>query len=452
MLFDSITALQRRLQIVGQDAIFRRMVTNSGWILGSKGITLFLNLGQEILIARMLGVALYGVLGLVITFVVVVNRLTSFRMNEFVVKYVSDALENQQKGQAASVIKIALLAEACMSVLAFVIILLIAPLGNRIFVRVPGGEELIILYAFVVLGNSVIETTLGILHVFNQFKLQSVLGTIGRAIALGVLLGAYWMGASVNGVLIALMAGNFVTSALMLIVAWREVNKQLGKGWWYASLSNLNGQWRSISRFTFSTNASTTLSLITKDSDLLWLGFFQNATQVGYFKLTMTMATLLFLPIKSLIQTIYPEISRLASAQKWQLFRSTLRRASWLAATYVVPLSLALFVLAPWLITVFYGAEFIPASKSLRIILIGIGFSSVFFWNRSALLALNLPDYPLKINFLISVIKLLGIFILLPVLGYIGNAILLTGLYFLGVSLTVRKVARELRRHESVFA
>jgi O-antigen/teichoic acid export membrane protein len=117
-----------------------------------------------------------------------------------------------------------------------------------------------------------------------------------------------------------------------------------------------------------------------------------------------------------------------------------------LAAAYVVPLGIILAIAGSWLIRVVYGSAFVPSAPVLLILLCGMGFSSVLFWNRPALLALGLADYPLKVNAALAIAKVIGIFLIIRRYGYIGTAALLTGLYLVGVTLAVLKVRSEIRR------
>jgi len=443
---------QRGLRSIQGDAVFRRILTNSGWLLGADTIGFVLGMAQGILVARTLGVEQYGVLGVVMTFVTVVNRLTSFRMNEFVVKYVSDALAARREDQAAAAIKLAMAVEASASVLAFGIVLLLAPLGAHWFLHMAGAEALITAYAVVILGNLVSETAIGVLQVFNQFRLQSLLTSIGRVASLVAVTVVFVLQGGLWGILLAYLVSNLISASLLLITVVRETGRRLGADWWRVSFTALNGRLRSAGKFALSTNVSATLSLITKDSDLLWLGYFRNPTEVGYYKLAMSLATLVLMPVSPLVQTIYPEIARKAASKQWPKFRSLLRKGSLAVALYIIPFGLVLSVSSKWLIRVFYGSEFVPAAIALVILMIGLSFANLLFWSRPALLALDRPDYPMKVNVLIAVLKVIGVFALLPTFGYIGNAALLTGLYLLGVTISVWKVRSEVCRQESVTA
>ena len=77
--------------------------------------------------------------------------------------------------------------------------------------------------------------------------------------------------------------------------------------------------------------------------------------------------------------------------------------------------------------------------------LVGLLVANTFYWNRIALLSLGLADYPAKVNSIAAVLKIIGIFTIVPIFGYLGSSALLSGFYIFSVSLNVRKTFRELK-------
>ena len=67
----------------------QRVLRNSGYLLGAQTTAAGLSMLQGILAARLLGVEGLGLLGVITQFSSVINRLTSFRMGELVISYVS---------------------------------------------------------------------------------------------------------------------------------------------------------------------------------------------------------------------------------------------------------------------------------------------------------------------------------------------------------------------------
>jgi O-antigen/teichoic acid export membrane protein len=338
------------------------------------------------------------------------------------------------------------LVEATASIIAFVAVLLLAHLAGSLFLHDRAAGSLIAAYSLVVLGTIVAETSAGVLQVFNQFWLQSALSVAGAVTLLGLVGAGYMSGAGVAGMVWATVIGNVAAATMLTVAALRIVRQRFGPLWWKVPLGSISSRWRVPLKFAASTNASATLSLVTRDADPLWLSLFRGTAEVGYYRLGLAIATYALIPVSQLAQAFYPEITRKAARREWTDFLELIRRGSRLAAAYVLPLVLSLSLCSRWLIRVLYWAEFVPSAGVLIILLCGMGFSSVLFWNRPALLALGLADYPLKVNAALAIIKVVGIFIIIRNYGYIGTAALLTGLYLVGVSLAVLKVRSEIRR------
>jgi O-antigen/teichoic acid export membrane protein len=82
----------------------------------------------------------------------------------------------------------------------------------------------------------------------------------------------------------------------------------------------------------------------------------------------------------------------------------------------------------------------------MLILLVGFLVANAFYWARPALLSLGLPDYATKVNVLVTAVKVAGVLILLPRIGYLGSAIMLAFSYILGISLSTFKVRDTIRQ------
>src|SRR5215212_788078 len=124
---------QQQLARWRADPLFQRVVRNSGYLFSSNTVSAALNVVQGILITRLLGGAGYGLLAIIMDFASNANRLLSFRMSEVVVKYVGDALQQEDKPSAAALVKGIGLMEAATSVLAYLVLLALSTWGARTF-------------------------------------------------------------------------------------------------------------------------------------------------------------------------------------------------------------------------------------------------------------------------------------------------------------------------------
>ncbi len=438
-----------RLTRLLSNPLVRRMLKNAGYLLSATGITYALSMFQNIFAARLLGVAGLGVLGAITQFTTVVNKLLSFRMGEMVVTYVGRFLEQGDRQRAAAVVKTALLLETLASLVAYALVVRLAPLGARHFAHDLTVTGLFSLYALVVLANLVYETTRGLLQIFDHFRPLAVVNIAQAVVVLGLILLAYVRHGTLLQVVLAYMSGKLIGALGQAVIAFRVAGERLGRRWWNAPLGLLRGHGREIAHFLVSTNLSATLSLINKDSEILWVSFFRGPVEAGYYKQAIALANLVLLPISPLPQATFPEIAREVGRRQWANVREVLRKGSLLAAAYTFPAVLGLALLGRPLIRWLYGAEFLPAYPALLILLLGLLAANTFYWNRAALLALGRPDFPTKVNFGIVVGKIVGVVLLLPRFGYLASAALLSASHLGGTALTVTQTRREIRRQEA---
>jgi O-antigen/teichoic acid export membrane protein len=165
----------------------------------------------------------------------------------------------------------------------------------------------------------------------------------------------------------------------------------------------------------------------------------------------MALANYIQLPIAPMPQATYPEMSRAVARRKWVDFRYLMRTGTRLAGAYSVSVALGLVLVGKQMIQYLYTAAYLPTYAGLVIMLVGIVFSNSLYWARSALLSLGLADYATRVNFLVTIVSIVGLVTLLPRFGFIGSALVLSIGSLLGNSLVVLKTHSELIRQESLF-
>jgi O-antigen/teichoic acid export membrane protein len=439
---------QRYFPRLFENELIRRVLVNSGYLFSATGISAALSMIQGILAARLLGVTDFGILGTVTQFTSLVNKFASFRMSELVIKYVGAYTETGDDQRAAAVFKAAGLAEIGTSFFAFALVWLLAPLGARYFAKDVSLASWFVIYGLIVLANLMAESSTGLLQIFNRYRTIAAV-TIGQsALTLLLIVLAYVNQGGVLSVILAYMGGK-VSGALSLtgLALW-EASRRWGSGWWRAPLGSLRAQARELVRFAVSTNLSATINLVNKDSELLWVSALRNPTEAGYYKLALALANMAQLPVSPLPQATYPELSREVARSNWGNVRYILRQGTRLAFLYTAAAALFLLLFGRPLIRYLYRPEFLPAFPALLILLAGFLVANAFYWNRTALLALGHPDYPVKVNLLAAGLKIAGILTLVPLFGYLGSAALLAGFYFLSISLNVRKTYSVLEEHD----
>jgi O-antigen/teichoic acid export membrane protein len=442
-----------------EDSLLRLVVRNSGYLFSSNTVAILISMVQSILAAWLLGVSQFGLLGTITVFASFVNRLFSFKMSEVVVRYFGAALSENDRPRAAAVVKAAALAEAGISILAFLVLLALSPQAAVILAKDPSTASWFAVYGLSILGNLMTETSTGVLQVTRQFRNQAAVN-LGQAVLTGlIIVAAYLIHGSFLMVLLAYLVGKMILGCGPMVLAWRVLHRELGSGWWRQSFAVLPA-WRGMARFAVTSNLSATINLVVRDSELLWVAYFltsaeTGSTAVGYFKVALAFVNLVIMPIDPFIATTYPEINRGIAGERWQQVKLLLRRVTVFSGGWTGAAVLGLALFGGWLVRLYdpsFGLSFQPAYPALMVLLAGYGFANVFFWNRSLLLSLNRPSYPFRVMLICGALKVGLAFLLVPRFGYLAEAGLLSGYFILSNGLILWRGLLELRHRERLAA
>ena len=201
---------QSRLDSWKQDRILRLVLKNTGYMFSGTGLSLVMNMLQSVFAARLLGAAGIGLVGVITVYAATVNRLFSFRMSEVVVKYMGSYLADGRKEEAAAVVKLAMLAEATTSVLAFVCLILLSPLAARFLAKDDSTLALFWIYGFSVLGSLIAESSTGVLQVTHRFREQAMINFGQSLLSAAIIFGAFLFNGNVLVVLLAYLLGKII--------------------------------------------------------------------------------------------------------------------------------------------------------------------------------------------------------------------------------------------------
>ena len=439
----------------GKDVVLKKVIGNSAYLFGSQAVSAVIS----ILTANLLGVASFGALGVVISFVTNINRLLSFRMADFVVRYMGGFLAEGKRDKASAVLKAAALTETATSLVAYLVLVLLSGWGANSFAKDPSTRSLFLIYGIAILGNVMAETATGALQVTGHFKSQALLNLFESLLAAGLFLLVFLNQGGIFAVMMVYLVGKMVLGIGPVLLALYWLPKSLGKGWWRTPMRDNLPERKPMIRFALSSNFSSTVTILARDSEVLWVSYFFDTTVAGYFKVALAVINLVVMPITPFISTTFPEITRNVARKQWARLKQLLTRVTVISGTWTGVVAAGLLLLgrqllfSPW--TLFgreiyiYKEAYGPAYNVLLVLLIGYGVANIFFWNRSLLLAFGEAEYPLKVSFLTMLGKVGLAFLIVPVLGYMAEAALFSGYFVVSVGLMVIRGLGEIRARES---
>jgi len=402
------------------------ILRNAGYVLSGNLGGAALNLLQGVVVARSLGVSNYGLLAATLAVVTTINVLLSSKVAEFTVKFLTEAVEERNPARSAAVLWLSYGVEAASSIVAFVIVTAAAPLLAGWFLGTPANANLLQLYAYALLASFCLETSTGVLRTMKRFDLLSRLIFLQSALLLAASLIAFLFDIGVTGFLLAYIAGSAAHTCFMQATVVQQLRSRQMLGGPRVAVGVLQREWGSMVRFLISTNFGSTLSLVSKNADLLWLSLFRPFNEVGYYKLALSLANLVALPVGSVSQAFYPDIVVLANSSRYQQLHSLVRKGSRITGIWAVLASLGCILAGALFIPLLYGAEFLPSLSALAVLLVGIAVSASLFWVYPTLLALGRADVPNYAIIASILIQIPLIFLLVPWIGYQGSAIVTT--------------------------
>lgn len=396
---------------------------------------------QSILAASLLGAEKLGWITVVISFVTTINQLFSFRMGEFVIRFFTKIREESDLPHACAVIKASVLVEGVTSICAFVFLYFFAPLGAAYFVSKFDPVvtvSLIRLFGIAILANLATETANGVLRITNHYKTQAAITLIQSMITFSFITLAFIFKWGFKEVLWAYLIGKIFIGVSPMVMAAVVMNREFGQNWWHNRVSILPSI-KEMTHFVVSTNLSATIKQLSNESEPLWIGFFLNETAVGLYKVAMSLANLLTIPVTPLIQTAFPEITRSVVSKKWAQLRKLLRQITLISSLWTVPASLFIVIFGKWILATFYTPrfEFVPAYSPMIILLIGYAVSNIFFWNRSLLLSFGKANIPLYVLAVCGILKMGLAFFVVPLFGINGEAALLSGYFVVSTGIMI---------------
>jgi O-antigen/teichoic acid export membrane protein len=428
-----MSIFQRMRSNLRDDPLLKRVLRNSSYLFGGNTISAALGALQGIFVLRLLGDSGYGLLTIVMDFASNTNRLLSFRMSEVVVKYMGEALTQEDKGRAAAIVKGIGLLEAAMSVLAYLVLLALSAWGARTLADNESVVYLFRFYGLFLLANLVYETSVGVLQTTDQFKQVARANFYQSLVVTVLILVAFVFGLGMLGILSAYLIGKTLAGIMVALFAVRELNNTLG-GRWERTPISLITDWKSILRFALSTNLNGTVNLFARDNIRLYLALFLSNSQVGYFRLAASLINLVMLPIEPLIWPTYSEITQTVARRQWEATRKLLRQVSTIGGVWTLVAGSGLVLLGWWIIPILYGSEMAPAYPGIVILLLGYSFANILNWNRPLLLALGHPVYPLLVAAICGVIEVILIFLFVPGNNYLVGAAIFSA--YLAISIT----------------
>ena len=344
---------------------------------------------QGVIVARILGPTEYGVAGLILSYPSLFINVLSVRSSEVTLTYLGTYSSEADDEKAVSLIKLGYLLDMLVAVCTILLVGASAGWAGRNVVKAEGTTWLIVLVALSLLPASVVNTSRAVLCFLERFRTIAAiqfLVTLVRSIAIIVFV---LLGNGVMGVILGHILGTLTQVVLYSVFGLRWIRTHWKGSVLRVRIDSLRDDAGSLRQFILFNSASTVVTSLVKQMDIPLLGFFRNPTEVGYYRLARSIASMVGYLVDPLVSVAFPRISKLFSEKGIGGLKQLIRRYTTQVSIALSTGAVVILPAVPWLIRVIYGEAFLPSAFPAISLLVQSIIWLFFFWLRPVYLCIG---------------------------------------------------------------
>lgn len=402
---------------------------NSSWTFIGNILRVVLLMVKSVIVARGLGVEFYGICSLVFASTGILQELFNLNIGTTVVKFGALYKVNNEKDKLFALIKVALytiVVTAILSTLSFVIIKSFYP---EVIMKGEDLKLIYILFALVSCSDLFDYMLISILRVYDYYKQVAFLNFLATFVEVGLIAICFsYYGPSITTFFVVLIIARLVKSLLLF---WYTQDKL--KGFWNdlqsGKLSEISSDYKNIGWFTFNNSLGRKIQSLISKGDVLILGYFTGAYEVGLYTLAKKLASYVMVPVDPMVQSIFPQLSNLVAKRSFLEIKYMLRKITLLISLGGLVAMVLLFIIPDFykeIIALVFSKDYSGAWDAFSVLFVNGIISAIFFWHLSLIQSLGLVKLRLLVNGLSVLIGLVFAYLLIPSLKSTGAAVALT--------------------------
>ncbi|UVO49840.1 oligosaccharide flippase family protein [Sphingomonas sp. SUN019] len=419
----------------------RSRLVNIGHLLTGNAANIVIGLPAIILTARALGPASYGVLALILTYAQVIKRIADFQVWQPLIRFGAslDVMDDREKLMA--LLKYGVLFDLCSSVGSWLFAMLGILAAIELFDLPRETVAMIAIYATVLLFN-INGSPTAILRMANKYRTIAYVQLIAGVLKLLLCGAAYLAGAGVLTFVCIWALTDSLAPLLVTAAAGMALRRQRLHRFYRADLKGLFTRFPGLWRFTWSANFSGTLWSSAQMMDTLLVGWLTDPASAGLYYFAKRIARLGQQAAAQVQAVVYPDITRLWAAARYDAFRRLVMQTELIVAGFGLLLFAASVVLGARIIAWTAGPEFGGAAPLLIVQSFALMLTMSGTVMRSALLAMGRAGAVLLIVAVATLAFQVTAIGLLPVMGPMGANVahvVLGVIWLMGLGIAFRR-------------
>jgi O-antigen/teichoic acid export membrane protein len=363
------------------------------------------------------------------------SLLTVIALPTALVKFTSEKLGKNQKGEAAATQRTITKIVITLSIIGLVIAIILSQLLSQYFWNNTEFTVIIILnfaYAFLYNLIGLCRSTLHALYLFGKMAAITIIYIISsRVISITLAL----LNIGVTGVIIGYIVGLITALTLAVIFLKGKLHK-----------TTKNAPIKPILRFSFPLFLGATTELILKWADIVIItSLTRNLSLTGIYGIVVNSVgtlTILYMPM---ITTIFPALSAHHGLQKPENISKILKTTSRYIIYILFPSCIGLGIIAPTALTFFYGSNYAKGSVPLAILSITTIIMAFVLLLETTLTAIGKTGQQLRIKIISAISSILALIVFIPPFEITGAALARLTTQIIAVTIAVYIIGKELK-------
>lgn len=385
------------------------------------------------LMANLLGPYGYGILGLTLPFQNFLIQTATAGLPPAIAKHISEYYAVNDTDMVKAIINISTKLMIGLGLISSVIIFFLAePLAIGVFHK-PDAllpfQLIALITPFSVIVGAFRGTFQGFYQMTNILITRAFELFFMVTFAVGLVLAGYYVAGAVIGTAVGFMAA--LVAAVYLY--YRDVQSVISKP------RNLLS--KASKKFTFTDNIRIAKMLLLfsipvvitglaelalYDMGTLVIGVYMTSNFIGYYNAASPIARLPLIISMAVATSVLPATAEAMSLKDIRLLKTYILQSYRYVTVLVLPLSVGTVVFATPIISILFGAAYLPGSSALQILAAGMLFFTIYTISSSIAQGLGNPRLPMYILIIGTVIDIVLSILLVPPLGINGAAIATT--------------------------
>jgi len=345
-------------------------------ILGiGKFFSIFLGVISSVVLARLLHPELYGIYGLVFSFIGLIGIFMNWGGNYASLTLLAEAYAKKDKQEIKNILtyftEVTILAICIIGILSIIF----APFLTGLLYdnsQVGHWARIVLLAGFLTVIYSLLVI---VLQITRKMKQLTILETFNRFIYILFSIIFVLLGFGLTGI----VWGYFISAFIFLILSIFLYSFLFKKDDLLPSLKQIflnfgKIEFKKYFNFGFLIAVDKNLSFLISFLPIIFLGIFASVQEVGYFKIALgyiTIPLVLLGPVSRLLSIQLPK----SKSYDLQIMKKHFYKTSFYSGLISILLVIPFIILAPYLIKLFYGPEYIPSIQLVYYLAILTAFS-----------------------------------------------------------------------------